>query len=538
MDDRSCIHRVFALLLLLLSLPAVPAAEPDLSRQIDQRIQERLDRAKIPASPLADDAVFVRRVYLDLIGRIPTYEQTTAFLARKEPDRRARLIDELLSRPEYGLHFATIWRDLIVDRREENAQARNSFSWEFVDWLASGFNKDRGWNAIVAELLTAEGEAKQNPATLLLLANRMNNFPRPADLASTTGRLFLGIQLRCAQCHDHPYVAQWRHDDFWGVAAFFGQVRDHAQQPDGVSPKPAFYDRPQPDAKKETGYINRLKRAGLLPPPAGAQIAIPEGADPTKTARVVPARFFLAAQPELKAEGPYRTALAAWLTAPENPYFARVSANRLWAHFFGRGLVNPLDDFRPEQPASHPELLDLLEKEFKAAGFQPKHLIRAICNSQAYQRTSRPLPGNAQDHELFSHMAIRLLSPDQAIDAFAIAAGRMPTVGKNREQQTAPFVTGEADADPTEFSHGIPQFLMLLNGGNTNAVPPLLGKLTNGKSKEEAVRALYLVVLSRPPHEAEQRRMLAYLERGTSGSQGYRDIYWVLINSAEFILNH
>ena len=515
---------------------APASAQPPLSKAVDRLVNEQLEKAKIPASPRADDAEFLRRVYLDITGRIPTYEQTTTFLASKDDDKRAKLIDELVSRPEYGLHFATLWRDRIVDRAPDNNQARQGYSWEFITWLAESFNQDRGWNEVVSDILTADGEAKKNPRTTFILANRMNGFPRPADLASTTGRLFMGIQLRCAQCHDHPYVDSWTQDDFWGVAAFFAQLRDHNVENDGTTQKPIYYDKPIADAKKETQYVNRLKRAGFLAPVDGAKIAIPKGSDPTKVERVVEAKFFLGDKPDLKPEDPARPRFAAWLTSTANPFFARSSANRLWAHFFATGLANPVDATRPDQPSKHAALLDLLEKEFKASGFQQKHLIRAICNSETYQRTSRPLKDNAQDREFFSHMQIKLMSPDQMIDALAIAAGRAPTIGKNREQQNAPFVTADADGDPTQFTHGVPQFLLLMNG-NASSNPQNLGKLTTGKKKEDAVQALYHTVLSRPARPAEMDRMLAYLDKAENANQGYRDIYWVLLNSAEFVLN-
>jgi hypothetical protein len=524
---------------LTLLAPATPGAETvALTKQIDRFIQERLDEGKIPASPLADDAEFLRRVYLDLTGRIPSHEQTTAFLDSKDADKRTKLIDELLSRPEYGLHFATLWRDLMVDRSAEKSQVRQNFSWEFVNWLAEQFNKGRGWNAIVTDLLTAEGEAKSNPATTFVLTNRMNDFPRPEDMVGMAGRLFMGIHIRCAQCHDHPNVDEWKQDDFWGVAAFFGQVRDHGREQNGNARNPVFLERPNPDAKKETGYVNGLKRAGLMPPVAGPQIAIPTIADPTQTLRVVKAKFFQGAAPSLKEEGPYRPQFAAWLTAAENPYFARAAANRLWAYFFARGLVEPVDDMRPNLTPSHPELLALLEKEFKGNGFDQKQLIRAICASQAYQRTSRPLPANKEDRELFSHMALKQLTADQMVDSLCVAVGRAVTVGKNRDQQTAIFATKEADGDPAEFSHGIPQFLFQMNAGFANGNPGVVGKLTTGKSKGEAITALYLAALSRPPRPAELQRLTAFVEQAASPAEGYRDTYWVLLNSAEFLLNH
>jgi hypothetical protein len=520
----------------VLSFPlAHVSAQSELSKEIDRLVGQQLEIAKIPLSPRSDDAEFLRRVYLDITGRIPTYEQTNAFLDSKDPAKRAKLIDELLSRPEYGLHFATQWRDRIVDRAPDNNQARG-YSWEMISWLADGFNKDRGWNELVSEIISAEGEAKTTPQTTYIVANRMNGFPRPADLASTTGRLFMGIQLRCAQCHDHPYVDDWKQDDFWGVAAFFAQVRDHGVAGDGSTPNPNFRDRPFDDAKKEQQYVNRLKRLGFLAPVEGAKIGIPNSSVPTKVERVVEAKFFLGDKPELKPQDPARARFAAWLTSTSNPYFARSSVNRLWAHFFASGLSNPVDATNPNVEIKHAALLDLLEKEFKTSGFKQKYVIRAICNSETYQRTSRPIKENAQDRELFSHQPLKLLSPDQMIDALAIAAGRTVTLGKNRDQQNAPFVTADADADATQFTHGIPQFLLLMNASGS-ANPQNLGKLTSGKKKEEAIEAIYRTVLSRPARPAEMERMMSHLDRAENPGQGYRDIYWVLLNSAEFVLN-
>jgi hypothetical protein len=527
-----------AMLLGPLSAPAAGGEPSAVVRQIDQIIQARLDQQKVPASPPADDAEFLRRVYLDLTGRIPTYEQTTAFLARTEADKRARLIDELLSRPEYGQHFATIWRDLMVDRSAEMSQVRQLFSWDFITWLADAFNQGRGWNDIVTAMLTAEGEAKKNPAATFILANRMNEFPRPENLVGSAGKLFMGMHIRCAQCHNHPYVESWKQDDFWGMAAFFGQLRDITTDPNGGSRAPTFVERPNPDAKKETGYLNRLKRQGMIPPLKGPQIAIPTIADPTQTLRVVQAKFFLSESPKLEDEGPYRPAFAAWLTSRDNGYFARAAVNRWWAHFFAQGIVNPVDDMGPNRTPSHPELLALLEKEFQASGFDLKHLIRCICNTQAYQRTSRPLPGNKDDSQLFSHMPLKQLTADQMFDALCIAVGRAVVVGKNRDQQTAIFATKDADDNPTELSHGIPQFLKQMNASVASGNNNVANRYTQGKSKEQAIEALYLGILSRPPRPKEAERMLAYLDRAANPQEAYRDVLWVLINSAEFMFNH
>jgi len=513
-------------------------APSSIAAAIDLEIQKQLDAQKISASPEADDAEFHRRAYLDLNGRIPTLEQTNAFLANTQAVKRAKLIDYLLDQPEYGRHFATIWRELMVDRTNEMGGVRQGYSWEFIEWAADSFNKGRGWNSIVSDLLTADGEAKTKPASTFVLANRMNDFPRPEILVGSTGKLFMGVAIRCAQCHDHPYVNEWKQDDFWGMAAFFGQLRDINANQNGDSRNPLFAEHPNPDEKKEATYIGKLKRQGMIPPMKGPQIAIPTIMDPTVTLRVVQAKFFLGEKPALTESDPYRPKLAEWITSKENPYFARAAANRWWAHFFAQGIVNPVDDMGPNHPPTHPELLALLEKEFKASNFDLKHLIRCICNSKTYQRTSRPLPGNKEDVKLFSHMALKQLSADQMLDSLFVTIGRPPTTGKNRDQSTAIFATKDADDSPTDLSHGIPQFLNQMNSGVAKGDNNVANRYTTGKSKEEAIKNLYLGILSRPPKPKEAEKMLAYVEKAANPQEGYRDLFWVLVNSAEFMFNH
>jgi hypothetical protein len=517
----------------------VTGAEPaDIAKEIEKHVQAKLAEAKIPASPAADDAEFLRRVYLDITGRIPTYDQAVAFLDDKSEDKRTKLTDELLSRPEYGLHFATKWRDLMIDRSSDMNQVRGNYSWEFITWLAKQLNDDRGWNELVTEMLVAEGEAKTNPATTLILANRMNDFPRPEILIGSTGKLFLGIQIGCAQCHDHPYIDEWHQDDFWGLAAFFSQLRDHNMDGNGGSRAPVLKEGAIEDAERAKRYTSQLKRLALIPAEPGAKIAVPDGSAPGETLRMVNAKFLLGDEPDMAEEGPYRPQFAAWLTADDNPYFAKATVNRLWAHFFAVGLVNPIDDMSPINKPTHPELLELLAKELVASNFHLKHLIRSICNSPAYQRTSRPLPENAADTSLFSHHAVKPLSADQMVDALSIASGRTPPTGKNRDQSTAMFATKEADAPAAEFSHGIPQFLFQMNSGNTNQGPNYLGKISNGKSPEEAITGLFLSVLSRRPKSAELDKIKQFVADSGNPNQAYRDVYWVLVNSAEFMFAH
>ncbi len=532
----------FALLALLSAGSPARGDEP-LPRRIDALVQNGLKAAKISASPRSDDADFLRRVYLDLIGRIPTKAQALTFLDSTDADKRTKLIDELLARPEYGTSLAARWGELIVDRSDDKHNLRAFKLPAFETWLAAEFNKGAGWDAIVSAMLTAEGEIKNNPAGVLIMSNRVNGFPRPEDVASMASRLFMGLPLRCAQCHDHPYVDEWKQKDFWGVAAFFGQVRDHkiVLSNGNENLNPSWSELPNPNAVSEKAYAQRLRAVGQIPPAPGPKIAIPRGSDPDDVKAVMPAKFFLAEAPTLPETGPYRPTFAAWLTAKDNPYFARAAVNRLWAHFFARGLVNPIDDMGPNNPASHPELLQLLEREFKEANFDFKVLMRSICLSETYQRSSRPTKDNADDQEWFSHMPIRTLNPHQLLESYSLALGRtVPINFGNRDIWTAQFMTQDPDEPATKFSHGIPQFLQMMNGSlGTNFVLPVP---VRGKSKADIVTDLYLCALSRRPRPEELERMLAHIDRRLSAKaavydRAFLEVYWVLLNSAEFVFN-
>ena len=241
---------------------------------------------------------------------------------------------------------------------------------------------------------------------------------------------------------------------------------------------PKWAETPNPDAKIEKGYMGRLRSVGQIPPQVGPRIAIPRGNDPTAIKTIVDAKFFLSATPALPDTGPYRPKFAAWLTSKENPYFARASVNRLWAHFFARGLVNPIDDMTPQNSPSHPELLDLLEREFKASGFDIKQLVRVICNSETYQRSSRPTKDNRDDQEWYSHMPMRVLNAHQLLDSYSLALSRtVPINFGNRDAWTANFMPQDADEPATNLTQGIPQFLQTMNGnlGSGFTLPKAIG---------------------------------------------------------------
>jgi hypothetical protein len=490
-----------------------------LTQRIDQAIQARLDAEGIKPCPPADDAEFLRRAYLDLVGVIPPPERVVAFLGSPNPNKRAVLIDELLAEPRHGWSLAEIWTEALVPRDSKN---RRLSSGPLQAWLAQAFNTNRPWNETVYDLLTASGTQADNGAVTFFLGNATAD-----KLTDTVSRMFLGVQLQCAQCHDHPFTG-WKRQEYWGMAAFFTKVRASARV-DQLLKKgksPAIGEDDNPRAKKA---------------------ALPE------SALRVPPKFLLGEQPPLPEGAPYRPILARWLTAADNPFFARAMVNRTWAHFFGRGLVNPVDDMHDGNPPSHPELLASLSEQFKASGFNVRHLIRAICNSQAYQRTSRPAGAKEGDAELLSHLPVRVLSPRQLYDSLSavlespLKEGSVPgkkgpvnkAPGNPREQFLSFFNVGDG-ANPLEYQVGIPQALRLMNAPQINraAVAIHRAALAGNGTPAAVIEQLYLTTLARRPTAAERQRLTRYIRAQADPFTGYGDILWALLNSTEFAVNH
>ena len=489
------------------------AAEPDapaLAALIDRHVERRLlSEGLRPAEP-ADDAEFLRRVYLDLHGVIPTREQADRFLADSHAEKRARLVETLLASPRYGQYLADLWQGYLISPLADDRWARAD---RFRRWLATQFNT-RSWDRIASTLLTATGRMQDDPAVIYLVEGR---HPRSvADLTDLTSRYFLGIRLNCAQCHDHPSV-DWRQEDFWGMAAFFAQVQTPGRAKQvyqlGVVDDP----RLTLAALKDAGMID-----GFTPRP------------PT----------FLRGQELAAGRGPARAALAQWMTSPQNPYFARAMANRTWWQLFGRGIVQPVDDMHEANPPSHPELLELLTRRFAESGFDLKFLTRAIVLSRAYQRTSRPgdLGGQGQA-ALFGRMSIKVLSAGQLYESLETIFGP-PAGSKARQGARVEFVQffGEdSDPDPTAYRRGIPQLLRQMNSGqftgpNADALAARL--LTPGRPPGEVVTDLFLTVLSRRPTPDEQSQFKSYVERCGSAEIACREWAWTLVMTSEFSLNH
>ncbi len=514
--------------------PAAPLAKPAgkldaaaLARFIDQALQHQLDSEGVPASPRAHDAEFLRRVYLDITGVIPPPEKVAAFLDSKDPAKRAKVIDELLASPLYGKHLADIWSDLMLPRNSDNRRLQPQ---PLVRWLEESFNANKPWDRMVREVLTATGTQDKNGAVTYFIAN-----PTADKMTDSVTRLFLGVQLQCAQCHNHPFT-DWKQDEYWAMAAFFTKV-----QMNGTVKK----------AAKRGGQLAVSEQPLRRGKGRGKKQKLPP------SAKVVPAKFLMGERPQLNKDAPYRPVVAAWMTAPQNRFFARAMVNRTWAHYFGRGFVNPVDDMHDKNTPSHPVLLEVMAEQFAANGFDVKALVRALCNSQAYQRTSKPLPGNEADEILFSHMAIKVLSPEQLYDSLVAVSGRdgQKAPGRGRKQKAAGkrggprnardqfivFFRTDEGADPTEYQAGIPQALRLINSPQFNTGAALLKKVLDqpGRTPEQVLEQLYLATVSRRPTAAEVQKLTAYV-KGQDGAarKAYGDVLWALLNSSEFTLNH
>lgn len=487
-----------------------------LAKIIDSEVRKKLQAESIKASPLSSDTEFLRRVYLDLSGVIPPPEKVKEFLASTDPHKRQKVIDELLADDRFGQFLAENWSGLMVPRESNN---RRLNSVPLQKWLAASFNEGKPLDKVIFELLTATGTQDENGAVTYFVSN-----PSADKITDNVSRMFLGVQLQCAQCHNHPFV-DWKQNEYWAMAAFFMKTRASAT--------------PQQAAKKGTPISISESSA-----PKGGKKGLPE------SAKFVPAKFLGGEQPKLKQSEPFRPVLAQWLTSTANPYFARAMVNRFWHHLYGRGIVNPVDDMHDDNVASHPELLAALTEQFKANGFDLKYLMRAICNSEAYQRTSRPVGDNAGDTEFYSHRVLRVLSPEQLYDSLTRVVGQ-PAKGKDfkgKQAKGSPLGTRDAflnffrideGANPVEYQAGIPQALRLMNSGLVNNLGGVVARATKDSSgPEQVIERLYLVALSRLPTTEETSRMVEFTRRAPDVRTGYGDILWALLNSSEFAMNH
>ncbi len=495
---------------------------------IDQMIRESWASANIKPSPVARDEEFLRRAYLDVLGRVPNIAEAKAFLGSKEKGKRAKLVEYLLAHPDYQKNFANQWKVLLIGRQN---QGRTINEKAFRDWLRRQFADNRPWNDIAYDLITATGNNKENGAANFVMSHlEMGAVP----LTSITTRVFLSQQIQCTQCHDHP-SNDWKQADFWGINAFLKGIKteeirvenatgasviDHVEVTD--MPTNAF-----------SSFERRDARVGIAFPTFLDGRKISQGTDVNR-----------------------RQALGKFITESTNDNFSKAFVNRMWGHFLGRGFVHPLDDFGAHNPPSHPELLDKLGQEFKASKYDIKGLIRWIMNSESYGLTSSSTKSNEKDETLFSHMSLKPFSPEQLFDSLIVATAAHKAGGggdnetkRNEWMRQFQFAFANDEGEEgSSFQGTIPQALMMMNG-------PLMEQAVGGKPgsfladllqsaqqhggavDEYVVNHLYLAALSRFPTHGELTFARRHFSSYPDTIQVMEDLFWALLNSNEFVLN-
>lgn len=501
---------------------------------VDAKLHENWTLEGVQPSELADDGKWVRRVYLDLIGRIPTVAEVDRFLQDDDANKRRKLIDKLLDEPRYVRHWATVWSNLLVGRKP----SRNVNRPALEKFLRDSLHQNRPWKEIVVDFIAAEGPVEENGAANFLVAH-LNNQAVPAT--AVTARLFLGMQVQCTQCHNHPFNDATQ-NQFWELNSFFKQTAiERKRSKSGQRPKVQLVNKPV------GGFTYFPQRNEVM------RVAVPK---------------FGGTKLPLDPKVNRRKELARLLFEDENRQVARALINRLWSHFFGYGFTRPVDDMGPHNPPSHPELLDRLTGEFIASGYDLKRLIRWICNSRAYQLTSRFNDTNSFDDPakghmpLFSRMYVKPMTVEQLYDSLLVAT-KADAVGKKdwesisrrRQKWLQQFIHAyqtEENDEASTFDGTIPQALAMMNSelvqnAVSNQPGTVFHEVAAAKAKETSkIRTLALAALSREPTEKELaafRKLLRTrpprgVSRNAKQAQVLQDIFWAYLNSNEFILIH
>ena len=558
---------------------------------VDHWVKAKWDEAGLRPAKRSDDAEFLRRAFLDVVGQIPTLEEAEKFLADKSSSKRQKLVESLVKDARYAEHWADVWTGILVGFDNDNRD--QGLRLKATDDIRRMLEKNLPHDEFARKAITATGAVYQRvgrgtpentPVEESGLAAYVYNISReagrdlPLALAGKVTRAFLGVQIQCAQCHDHPFD-KWTQEEFYGMASFFTEVgaRRVAVETKKDPKKPA-----PPQQQPEYYYmIADTPRRGLRPGMGAGDLSIPDSkTGPVKAAFLENGKG--AVPGELR-----RVSFAKYVTEKENVRFARMAVNRMWAHFFGAGIVNPVDDFNAKNKPTHPELLDELAREFIARGYDNHWLIRTITSSEAYQLTSR-VAGRERDPQAEKVLAIhrvRALAPEQILRSVVEATdfgegpmarlragaanrpGAMPGGGGDRadlllfgilSQFRSNFSDDEGN-EVTEFSGTIPSALLMMNGFLTNGSNPLAGRLSGPMAEriaermgatsplaelvkkhagpEASIKAVFLKVLTRPPTDKELSRWKAHVGR-TQGLAGYEDLQWTLLNTSEFLFNH
>lgn len=475
----------------------------EMARRVDGVLANRWSEADIESAAKATDSEFLRRVYLDLTGVVPTVADARDFLGSTDQNKRRELIDRLLQSPRHPTHLANTWRNILIPDGFATEMAGGAAGMQ--KWLRGRFQQNMRYDRMVGDFLTATGSSESGPA---LYYQALNS--EPEKLAASTARIFLGLQLECAQCHDHPFD-DWSQTDFWGYAAFFAQVKG--------------------DSRGQRFVLTDSNQGEVLLP---------------EVDEVVPPQFPNGESPDNDQDGTRRLQLSIWMSSSNNPFLARATVNRVWSLMFGRGLVNPVDDLGPENAPVHPQVLDELSEYFVKSGYDLRQLFRVLANTHAYQLTSHSDSQEQGDRrrEVFAQMGTKSLTSEQLFDSLQRCL-HMPVNGLNssnvvQSPQRQLFVdqTDTKTRDATEYGAGIQQTLSLMNGSQLALATdhPDTGILAALQapflSHEDKLETLFLATLSRRP-DATERELFA-----STDAVAFGDLLWALLNCAEFRFNH
>jgi len=625
---------------------------------VDGVIAAKLEAAGVQPAPRSDDSEFLRRVYLDLLGTVPTPDEVESFLADTKGKKRTQKIDELLASDAYAENQASVWFHTLTGMsvhagRPKEGQGGRYLAGEggrkFHEWLSDQIATGRPYNEMVEDLLTANGRTDENGAAGYLARWESN----PNNTAGAVAKHFLGVQIQCAQCHDHKYEPDWKQKDFQGMAAFFalttvrrvpeyqelqrlrramqgkagknnagkgkagkgkraGDLKRRkpgdgkaAGRMDGDGMDGDGMDAPDTNGGMEGAADKQSARARLRELQKYRNVVIVQDAayNPRNADRMM-RRIKKSKNEQLKARAQLMTTtpkfwmatpaadlpgvsrrylLARWITSDDNPYFARTLVNRLWGTFMGRGIVDPVDDFNSFQEPSHPEILKILAKDFKAGGYDLRRIQRILLNTKTYQRTSRWTGDEIPDPALFAHARIRPLNTEQLYFSLVRATGLETRLNRasRRQGQTVQraifsaftFVFDDDEGKAEEdFSGSIPQGLFLMNGeliqralagggdvtrdgkqrdgrkrggarkrrfGRKRGPQTMLSALLANESSDSArVDQIYLRAFGRHPEASERADAVAFVKSKDATAQAYEDLFWSILNSAEFMTNH
>ena len=520
---------------------------------LDPLIEALWREAKATPAPAADDGAFLRRASLDLIGRVPTLAEARAFLAEAAPDRRARAVDRLLGSHEFAEHWGDVYADLLFG--QERKAARLEKQYDPQSWLVKAFEENRGYDQIARALITASGDLRDNGAVGFVVA-RARGGGGPEAVTGAAARIFLGLQIQCAQCHDHPYDKRWKQEDFYGLVAYFARTKPKNEKITGdlgqmnmmMAGADASETAPAPAATtKAKAKVKVPKTFVLVDVPRGeARMRRPHSEEDLLVSPRFLGREVLPREGETRRQALARAVLASDL-------FPKAMVARTWAQLFGIGIVDPWDDLGGEGDPRHPAILNALARDFVASGYDIKRLVRTIVLSTAYARGGG---GSDAGLAVFAQAGVRPLQPEQLFRSLVVATGAEEMGKRRRDPEKVEkklsqafkeyqFVFGDDEmAEANRFDGSVPQSLLLMNGELTNGGTRgdeggvLAQILAASPDPGARVDDLYLAAYTRRPTAQERAPLLEYLRNQHHARAAYEDLFFALCTSTEAITNH